>query len=188
MAKNYYREPLTESELREHEHDYKSGNPAVYCGTYAKYNNGDLSGQWIDLTTFYDYDEFIEYCERLHADEEDVELMFQDYSDYPYMWYCESGMNEETFNKIIEYSNLSNNEQEAVQAYLSYYGDSDIQDILERYQGEWDNPEDFAEQLVTDCYDLSALPDWLLIDWAAAWQTLETSGDYTDCDGHIFRT
>ena len=39
-----YREPLTKNEIREHSAHYENSNPAVYCGTYAKYNNGSLYG------------------------------------------------------------------------------------------------------------------------------------------------
>ena len=39
-----YREPLTKNEIREHAAHYENSNPAVYCGTYAKYNNGSLYG------------------------------------------------------------------------------------------------------------------------------------------------
>ena len=30
--------------LEEHGYDYTSGNPAVYCGTYRKYNEGSIDG------------------------------------------------------------------------------------------------------------------------------------------------
>ena len=50
-----YREPLTKNEIREHAAHYENSNPAVYCGTYAKYNNGSLYGMWIDLSTFENY-------------------------------------------------------------------------------------------------------------------------------------
>lgn len=103
MATNYYREPLTKEELKEHSHDYKTGNPAVYVGTYRKYNEGSLYGEWIDLTTFYDYSDFIEFCERLHADEEEPELMFQDFENFPKEYYSETCL---MFDNIIEFSEL----------------------------------------------------------------------------------
>ena len=62
-----YREPLTKNEIREHAAHYENSNPAVYCGTYAKYNNGSLYGMWIDLSTFENYHDFMEFCNRLHA-------------------------------------------------------------------------------------------------------------------------
>ena len=65
--------------VTEHEYDYTSGNPAVYVGTYHKYNCGSLYGMWVDLTSFLDYDDFMEFCHLLHIDEEDPEFMYQDY-------------------------------------------------------------------------------------------------------------
>ena len=59
--------------------DYLWDQPAIYCGTYKKYNEGSLFGAWLDLRTFDSYEEFIDVCKQLHADEEDPELMFQDY-------------------------------------------------------------------------------------------------------------
>ena len=32
----------------------------VYVGTYAKYNNGSLSGAWLDLSDYSDKEEFYE--------------------------------------------------------------------------------------------------------------------------------
>ena len=50
----------------------------IYCGTYGKYNDGNLFGEWIDLTDM-DKEEFYEACFELHQNEVDPELMFQDY-------------------------------------------------------------------------------------------------------------
>ena len=44
--------------------------PAVYCGTYRKYNNGSLDGAWLELEAFDSYEEFLEICALLHDDEE----------------------------------------------------------------------------------------------------------------------
>ena len=32
--------------------DYLWDQPAIYCGTYKKYNEGSLFGAWLDLRTF----------------------------------------------------------------------------------------------------------------------------------------
>ncbi len=63
--------------------DSKCENPAVYVGTYRKYNEGSLFGMWVDLTACANYDEFIEVCHKLHADEDDPELMYQDFEYFP---------------------------------------------------------------------------------------------------------
>ena len=116
-----YREPLTKNEIREHAAHYENSNPAVYCGTYAKYNNGSLYGMWIDLSTFENYHDFMEFCNRLHANEAEPELMFQDYEHYPEQWYCEGCMGESTFDKIKAYAELSEEKREAYEAYLTYW-------------------------------------------------------------------
>ena len=72
------------------------GEPSVYVGTYGKYNEGSLCGLWVDLSSFDDYDEFINFCKAIHADEEDPELMAQDYECFPRQWY-----NEEDFARHI---------------------------------------------------------------------------------------
>ena len=50
----------------------------LYVGTYAKYAAGSLKGAWLDLANYADADAFAAACRRLHKDERDPELMFQD--------------------------------------------------------------------------------------------------------------
>lgn len=91
----------TDGELNKHIHKPQDDHPAVYVGTYAKYNDGSLDGAWIDLTTFDSYDEFRDWCRNvLHGDEDDTELMFQDYENFPSAYYGESGLNEELWDYI----------------------------------------------------------------------------------------
>lgn len=182
-------EKLTKEEIRAHVANYENSNPAVYCGTYFKYNRGSLYGMWIDLSTFDTYEEFMKFCHRLHADEPDPELMFQDYEHYPSSWYCEGGMSKETFDKIKEYTSLDDEKKEAYKAYLSNWDEGTIEDFKERYEGKYDNPEDFAEFLCEECGYFKNLPTWLqcCIDYSAVWRSLDTGGDYKEVDGFIFR-
>lgn len=57
--------------------DYLWDQPAIYCGTYKKYNEGSLFGAWLDLRTFDSYEEFIDVCKQLHADERIRSLCFR---------------------------------------------------------------------------------------------------------------
>ncbi len=41
----------------------------IYVGTYAKYNAGNLYGEWLKISDYANYDEFEEACKELHADE-----------------------------------------------------------------------------------------------------------------------
>lgn len=136
--------------------DHKSpcdGEPSVYVGTYAKYNEGSLCGLWVDLSSFDDYDEFINFCKAIHADEEDPELMAQDYECFPSQWYNEGFMDEEDFDHIKEYTEMCDKHSvEAVDDYMELHDDLD--NFEEAYCGEWDSEEDFARHIVDECYDL----------------------------------
>lgn len=184
-------EPLTKEEIRTHAAHFDHPTPAIYLGTYYKYNCGSLYGMWIDITTFDDYEDFCEFCNRLHHDESDPEFMVQDFENYPRSMYHESGLpTEEEFDRIQEFAALDDNEQEAFEIYLDNYDSkADIEDFRDHYEGKYDSGEDFAEYLCEECGYFKSLPDWLqcCIDYAAVWRSLETGGDYSEYDGHIFR-
>ena len=55
--------------------------PSLYIGTYKKYNNNNLSGEWLNLEDYNDFEEFIKACKELHSDENDPEFMIQDAED-----------------------------------------------------------------------------------------------------------
>ena len=134
--------------------DSKLGNPSLYVGTYRKYNDGDLFGMWVDLVACGDYDTFTEVCHLLHADEEDPELMFQDYDFLPEKWYSESGIDEDTFDKIMEYAALGDEDKEAFEEYLDVTDDDSISSFREQYMGRWNSEVDFAEHIISECYNL----------------------------------
>ena len=142
--------------IGEHKSDC-SGNPSIYCGTYGKYSGEKgICGLWIDLTTFYDYDDFVNFCNAIHADEEDPELMFQDYEGFPRQWYSESGMDEEDFDHIKEYCELCDKyDRDAVDDYMEFHDELDS--FEEAYCGHWDSEEDFARHIVEECYDLDRI-------------------------------
>ena len=146
----------TVADLQEAVINHKSdcdGQPSVYVGTYSKYNDGSLCGLWIDLSTFNDFDEFIDFCKAIHADEEDPELMAQDFEGFPRQWYNEGFMSEDDFDNIIEYSELCDKySREAVDDYMEFHDELD--DFEEAYCGEWDSEEDFARHIVSEFYDL----------------------------------
>lgn len=174
----------------DHASDFRDENPSVYCGTYGKYNDGNLYGQWIDLTTFDSYDDFANYCRALHADEEDPELMFQDYENFPREFYNEC-LSRKDFDRIREYIELyeDNNDKEAVDAWLSICSPSDMGSFSDAYQGKWDSEEDFAEYIFNECYcdSLRHMPDNICnyIDYKAFARDIFI-GDYTFEDGHVF--
>ena len=85
----------------------------IYVGTYAKYNNGTLQGEWVSLSDFYDLDGFKEHCAEIHEDEEEPEYMFQDWENIPDSLIDESNLEENFFELRDELDRLNDTEKEA---------------------------------------------------------------------------
>lgn len=160
--------------------------PAIYCGTYGKYNNGSLDGAWLDLEAFDSYDEFLEICALLHDDEDDPEFMFQDYQGFPREWYDESGL-KESFDNIVEYCKLDENDREVFDAYYEWSGNADFAHFRDHYMGKFDTEEDFAEYIVSECYNLDNMMGDLsfYFDYERYARDLFMT-DYAFCDGYVF--
>ena len=183
---------VDEIDLADFKHDYRTGEPALYVGSYKKYSEGDLSGCWVSIAKCADYDEFMRVCHYIHRDEgEDVELMFQDADNIPECWYSECGLDEETFDLIKAYSELDEDEQRAYEAFLDLRCESDltVEDFREHYCGEWHSEEEFAENLIEELGILDEVPEHLrrFFDVSAYSDELFRY-DYDYTDGFVFRT
>lgn len=137
------------------------GVPALYVGTYGKYNGGSIFGAWIDLTNFDDYDDFLEVCRELHSDEADPEFMFQDFECFPRKFYCESGMRED-FDELVEWMELDEEQRNIVEEYWDENdSSSSIRDILDRYVCRADDMDAYANEMFeTDCINYN-VPDFI---------------------------
>lgn len=130
--------------------DYVSDHPRIYVGTYAKYNDGSIDGKWIDLTKYSTYEDFVQACHELHADEEDPEFMVQDYENFPERWYHEGGLpTEEEFNQINNYYLMDDSVKPAYEEYIDLgLGDEDEESFYEHYIGEFSDPDEFGQYAV----------------------------------------
>ena len=152
----YTLESLQEA-ISNHEWKHDSESPALYCGTYGKYNSGSLRGMWVDLSTFDSYEDFINFCKAIHADESDPELMYQDFENMPYSLYHES-MGKEGFENIKKYCELCEEYNVlAVDDFLKFFKPEELDRMHDAYVGVYDSEEDFAEEIVSDCYDLEKM-------------------------------
>jgi antirestriction protein len=97
------------------------GEPALYCGTYAKYNNGSIAGRWLKLTDYADAEEFLNACKALHKDEDDPEFMFQDFEHMPRAFYSES-LSRADLDKIYAWLQLDEFDRELVEEYAEATG------------------------------------------------------------------
>ena len=73
-------------------------DPALYCGTYGKYNSGSIAGEWLQLNDYTDEEIFWADCRQVHKAEYDPEFMFQDMSDLPRALYQECGVHPELWS------------------------------------------------------------------------------------------
>ncbi len=178
--------------IGKHKKTCKMETPKIYVGTYGKYNNGSIAGDWLDLTDYSDISEFYEACKELHSDEDDAEYMFQDHENIPPSLISESWLSENIFTYIDAMGKASN--EEAFTAFINNYGydlnTEDIDDLLdsfdESFQGEM-SKSDFAYDTVQDMMPNDA-PEFLTryFDYDAFERDLFMDG-YTEVDGFIFR-
>ena len=185
----YTPESLKE-EVKNHEQTNCSDSPALYCGTYGKYNSGNLSGMWVDISTFDSYEDFENFCLAIHADERDPELMYQDFENMPDSLYHES-MGEKEFNKIEEYCELCDEYSvEAVDDFLEWYSPEDLDNMNVAYAGVYDSREDFAIEIVNECYDLEKMMGDLAcyFDYEAFARDLFMGDYYFGSHGTVLRT
>lgn len=184
----YTPESLKEA-IKAHEKTNGSYSPALYCGTYGKYNSGDLRGMWVDLSTFDSYEDFVNFCKAIHADEDDPELMYQDYENMPGSLYHES-MGEKGFEKIMEYCELCDEYGvSAVDDFLEWDSSDDLDRMHDAYVGVYDSEKDFAEEIVSDCYDLDNMMGSLAcyFDYEKFARDLFMGDYYFGSHGTVFR-
>ena len=153
--------------------------PAVYVGTYHKYNSGSLSGKWLNLTDFDDKAEFVAACHALHANEHDPELMFQDIEGIPSQFCSESSVNWDFIDAYKQAKDESNDA--AFIAWAEHYGVCDYDTFRGAYLGEAESEEAFAIEYAEETGILSSIPETLqkYFDYDAFTRDLF-------CDGYLF--
>lgn len=157
----------------------------IYVGTYAKYNDGNLFGKWLDLEDYTDRDDFYKACAELHADEEDPEFMFQDWEGILSNMIDESYVSPECWSLLDAYEKY---DEDAVNAYRDCFGEWNERDFNECYRGRYDSWEHMAEELLEETGELDRIPENLryYFDYEKYANDLRISGDFTEQDGHYF--
>ena len=133
--------------------------PAVYVGTYHKYNCGSIAGQWLELEDYADWDDFMTAARELHKDEADPELMFQDYQCFPETFYGESWIKKE----LWDWLELNDEDKALLDAYQSAIcSDGDIDQAREAFAGKTtQNRADFYAEWMEDTGGLEGCPEHL---------------------------
>jgi antirestriction protein len=155
----------------------------IYVGTYAKYNSGNLKGAWLDLEDYSDKDEFYEACKELHSDEEDPELMFQDWENIPDALVSESSIEEGAF----ELAAMDEDDREILEAYqANFHEPVTLDDAKENYRGKYDSGKEFAEEFAVEMGTIdSNHPMFSYIDWEHYWNG-ELRHEFFESNGHYF--
>ena len=160
--------------------------PAVYVGTWHKYNCGSIAGRWFDLTTFDDERDFFAACRALHQDEADPELMFQDYEGFPGNMASECHINW----AWVEGFRQARDEgcEEAYRLWVEDTGETDFDTFRDAWWGEADSEEAFAVEFASDTGLLADVPETvaLYFDYEAYARDLFLDS-FTFIDGHVFR-
>lgn len=122
--------------------------PAIYVGTYAKYNEGSIEGKWLNLEDYASKDAFYEAAKELHKDEEDPELMFQDFEGFPRRYYSESSLPD----ALWDWLELDADDRELLEVYIDEVNDNDatIDQARDAFMGKYDSEEDWAQELIGD--------------------------------------
>lgn len=141
-------------------------SPRVYVSTYAKYNNGSLKGEWVNLDG-HDADTFAEAIRELHADEADPEFMFQDFEGFPREFYSESGLKDE----LWEWLELDEHNRKIWAMACEAYGyDVTFSQAQDGFSGTADSGADFAQEQAEESGAIPKdFPNWISIDWEATW-------------------
>ena len=115
----------------------------VYVGTYRKYNEGSIAGEWLELEDYDSRADFYEACRELHSDEADPELMFQDWEEIPEKYITESSIDED----LWDWLKLPEHEREIASIYFDDVDQSaEPKQAIEAYEGEYDSDEDWARE------------------------------------------
>jgi antirestriction protein len=177
--------------------------PSVYVASLSDYNAGTLHGCWLDLSTLTTEEEIQEAIAAMlaqspeaakYADEEAEEWAFHD---------SQNCGNLSEFAPVVTLAAIAE-DFEAVERegldwdlylqWLAYSGEDwgNVEQFRDCYHGAYDEPEDYAAELIEELYRLSDIPELIRyhIDYAGIWRDLYLSGDcyeiHHDLKCHIF--
>ena len=149
----------------------------IYVGTYAKYNAGSIKGAWLDLEDYADRDAFLEACRELHRDEQDPEVMFQDFEGFPRSFYNESSAPPD---ELWDWLKLDEDEQELLAIYQDHIdSEGNIDTARDAFMGKYHSEEDWAANWLEDVGSLQEVPEHLrnYIDYKAYARDARLGGD-----------
>jgi antirestriction protein len=122
--------------------------PKIYVADLEAYNNGRLSGVWLDLTDYSDADELMDAINDFLKTTGGEEYAVHDYENLPRSMYSEY-MGVRDFEEIYEMLDLAKENDLPLDVVMEVVSQFD-RSALDEYTGVYDSEQDFAEQLVDD--------------------------------------
>ena len=159
--------------------------PRVYVSTYKKYSEGSIKGQWLDLEDYDDRDDFLRACRELHADEDDPEIMFQDFENIPREFVGECYIKPEFWDYMN--CDIADSVKEAFMYLFDEWNEEGCNDA---YIGKFRNRAALAEDIVDSTGELDKVPEHIAryFDYDAYGRDLELGGDVREHNDHYFWT
>lgn len=161
-----------------------STTPRIYVACLASYNNGILHGAWIDCSDADDMRDAIAAMLAKSQQPDAEEWAIHDHEGF--LGIHISGSHD--LDELAELAELAelieDTDEDLLQAAIKVADSSspdDLREALDRFCGSYDSLADWAEELCSDLYDLSALPSFITahIDWEyVAKNELIMGGDY----------
>jgi antirestriction protein len=164
--------------------------PSVYVASLSDYNAGDLHGCWINLDSSASEDEIqmrinvmLRESPSLYRGDGAEEWAVHDSSGVSVSECC----TVQTLAEIAAAYEEIESEGHDWDVYREWLRLSDldgfehVSEFCDAYCGAYDEPEDYAHDLVSDAYsrELEGLPSFIRyhIDYAGIWRDLELGGD-----------
>jgi len=166
----------------------------VYVGTYNKYNNGSIKGEWLTLSNFADVQEFNSKCQDIHKDEKDPEFMFQDHEGIPKPLIGESWLDARLFDLLN--LGLNDDEQTAFIEFMDnqhfYWEDIDeaYSSFEESFRGNYDRLQDYTDEQADEMLDSYDLPESIILyfDYDKYYYNQKSCGLWISENGNVFES
>jgi antirestriction protein len=123
-------------------------SPKIYVADLEAYNNGKLSGVWLDLMDYDDADELMGAIQDFLKTTGGEEYAIHDVENIPSRMYSEY-MGKRDFEELYEMIDLAKDNDlplEVVFQVVSQYSPSAVDEFV----GKYDSADDFAQELVDD--------------------------------------
>jgi antirestriction protein len=160
--------------------------PRVWCGTYAKYSEGNLEGNWFDLEDYADEDELYAAFQEFHGPGEH-EFMLCDFEGFPRAYCGESRLDP----ALWDWLELDEDDRELLAVYKdNVYQDGDIDKARDAYMGKFDSEEAWAEDYWEQSGLLETIPENLryYVDYKSYARDCRLGGDvsFVEHDGEVW--